>query len=110
LNRLPQVKAFLNNDAKNYPDLHVVYANGDPRIRFIESEDGSPLHLDPHSYRVAEARGVDKDKFESISHLSRKQIAAMVSDRGVKTYEELDAAIALAKEKQKQNMQQEKEL
>lgn len=39
---LPQVKAFINEDAHLYPNLKVNYVGGDPRIKFYGTEDGKP--------------------------------------------------------------------
>jgi len=41
LNRLPEIRQFINQDASQYPNLSVNYFGGDPRIKFVTS-DGPP--------------------------------------------------------------------
>jgi len=95
---LPEIKRFINEAAGNYPDLQVQYYGGDPRIKFIISEDGSPLDINPYSHYVESTQGKDLDKIISIVNLNFEQVKTLLKERGVKTRQEVDdAAIAAAK-------------
>ena len=63
MNRLPEVKAFINNDADKYQDVEVKYIGGiDPRMLFLEN-------------------GVETERIE-LAEKSRDEINDLLTSRG----------------------------
>jgi len=96
LNRLPEIKRFIHEAAGDYPDLQVQYFGGDPRIKFIVSEDGSPMEINAYSHYVESTQGKGLDQFVNIANMNFNQVKQLLQDRGVKTRAELEQAAAAA--------------
>ena len=67
LNRLPEVKSFIHNEAQNFPNLEIKYVGGDPRIKFYNESGDEAGHVE-------------------VSNLSKVQIVDLLTSRGL-TYE-----------------------
>jgi Sep15/SelM redox domain len=91
LNRLPEIKRFIKNDAPNYPDLQVEYYGGDPRIKFIVSEDGTPLEINPYTHYTDSKAGKGLDDFVNISNMKTQEVIDLLKARGIKTKDEVAA-------------------
>ena len=83
MNRLPEIRAFINDDAKHYPDLKVHYVGGDPRVRFITSANREPLDVNLNEIHQEDVRGVARDQTVNISDLKRIDVAKLLKSKGV---------------------------
>jgi len=96
LNRLPEIRRFINEEANNYPDLSVNYFGGDPRIKFVTSEDGSALNINAYQHYTDSTRGVETDKIINISSLNFDSVKALLKERGVRRSDEAPPAVTHA--------------
>ena len=74
MNRLPLIKQFISEEATKYPDLSVNYFGGDPRIKFVVSEDGSDLNINAYQHYVDASKGIGLDTFVDISNFNVQQV------------------------------------
>lgn len=89
MNKLPEIKRFIKEAAANYPDLTVKYVGGDPRIKFIVSPDGAPLHIDPEKHYQDSVRGIGTEHIVNIVNMNFEQVKQLLKSKGVKTRSEL---------------------
>jgi len=83
LNRLPEIRKFISEEAKNYPDMTVNYYGGDPRIKFVVSADGSALDINPYSHYQQSQQGIGVDDIINISGMNFYQVMDLLDQKGV---------------------------
>eukprot|EP01006_Ploeotia_vitrea_P037045 TRINITY_DN66083_c9_g6_i1.p1 TRINITY_DN66083_c9_g6~~TRINITY_DN66083_c9_g6_i1.p1 ORF type:complete len:196 (+),score=105.52 TRINITY_DN66083_c9_g6_i1:46-633(+) len=105
LNRLPQIKKFIRENAREYPALQVKYVGGDPRIKFVTGRaeqktltfDTSKMTEDEILAKLKEApTKTQNDETVDISEMSVAEVRALLKEHNVLTTDELEQRAAAA--------------
>ena len=65
--------------------MQVQYFGGDPRIKFVTSEDGTELEINAYDHYVKSKRGEGIDQIVNISSMSRVEVQELLAARGVRS-------------------------
>jgi len=84
LNKLPEIRRFIREEADHYADFSVNYYGGDPRIKFVVSEDGSELNINPYQHYQQSQQGVGSEDIINVSSMNFYQVLDLMDEKGVK--------------------------